>query len=276
MKYVLLLVALLFQETGHDPGELRELDLAEGVTIRMIWVPPGTFMMGSPPGEEGRSFSYRSNPDESDLPTFDPERQYEVQLTRGVWLGETEVTQLQWRKLMGKTPSQASGDDLPVETVSWLDVQEFLEAVNAEVDGGRFRLPTEAEWEYAARAGKPGRYAGDLDELAWHRGTSGRRTHPVGTKAPNAWGLHDMHGNVTEWCADLYGPYPEGSVEDPRGATPEQSASKDNGRLSNRRLARGGSFTGRSLHCRSADRGAAPSDSRDFYCGFRLVWADER
>ena len=173
--------------------------------------------MGSPPDEPGR---------------FDSETQHRVTLTRDFFMGTTEVTQGQWKAVMGNNPSHFDecGDDCPVEKVSWDDVQEFIKKLS-RMDGREYRLPTEAEWEYAARAGTTtpftyGRclstdqanYDGNYPLSGCDKGEYRKRTIPVGSlDAPNAWGLHDMHGNVWEWCQDWYGNYPSGSVTDPTG-----------------------------------------------------------
>ena len=140
------------------------------------------------------------------------ETPHSVTLSSPYWMGETEVTQGQWQALMGKNLSHFDGDlNLPVEQVSWDDAQEYVAALNACAalkNGWRWTLPTEAQWEYACRGGTVGDYAGDLDEMAWYSNNSGSKSHLVGTKAANAWGLNDMHGNVWEWCADWYGDYP--------------------------------------------------------------------
>ncbi len=162
---------------------------------------PSTFMMGSPKSESGR--------DSNEGP------QHQVTISKAFELQTTEVTQSQWQAVMGSTPSDFKGPDLPVEQVSWDDAQAFISKLNALGDGYRYRLPTEAEWEYAARAGTTGPYAGDLDAMAWYSQNSGNKTHPVGTKAPNAWGLYDMHGNVWEWTQDWDGAYSSSAVTDP-------------------------------------------------------------
>ncbi len=184
---------------GTHAGERRTVDLGEGVSLDLVWIPQGEFLMGSPEDEEDR---------------FDDEGpQHRVRISRGFWMGRYEVTQGQWQAVMGSNPSGFTGDGrLPVEQVSWEDCQAFLRKLNGRVSGGRFRLPSEAEWEYACRAGTWRRFSfGDddsrLGEYAWYWENSGRTTHPVGGKEPNAWGLYDMHGNVLEWCEDDWHEY---------------------------------------------------------------------
>jgi len=233
--------------TCREAGICRTFNLPGGAEMEMIYCPPGEFMMGSPANEEGQEGN---------------ETQHRVRLTKGFWLGKYPVTQRQWRSVMGGNPSYFKGDDLPVETVSWNDCQEFIKKVNAALGCGA-RLPTEAEWEYACRAGTTGAYGGtgNLDEMGWFCDNSGgATTHPVGQKKPNAWGLCDMHGNVWEWCADRYGGYSTGSVSDPQGPA-----------SGGRRVLRGGGWSSDARRCRSAGRlSDYPGFRYNSIGGFRL------
>ena len=222
----------------------NRLELGKGQGIEFVVIPAGRFRMGS------------ANVDEDERPF------HLVTLSRGFELGKYEVTQGQWETVMGSNPSyfKKCGKDCPVEQVSWHDAQKFLEKLNNRRDGYRYRLPTEAEWEYAARAGTTGDYAGNLDEMAWYGGNSGGVTHQAGQKRSNAWGLYDMHGNVWEWCQDWFGQYPSGSVVDPTGpATGED------------RVYRGGSWISRARFCRSAIRYGGGPGRRDYDMGCRLA-----
>jgi formylglycine-generating enzyme required for sulfatase activity len=226
------------------------------VEQRMRWIPPGTFVMGSPEGELGR---------------YDNEGpQHEVTLTHGYWLGETPVTQALWVAVMGTNPSAFQGDlQRPVEQVSWDDCQEFLVRLNAQVAGLVARLPTEAEWEQACRGGKReatwvGELSGEetapeLDSIAWYRGNSSG-TQPVRGKAANPYGLYDMLGNVWEWCADA----------GLRAYTAEPVTNPVVG-LGSYRVFRGGSWDGYARFVRAAHRGAGERGFRLDSLGFRLA-----
>jgi formylglycine-generating enzyme required for sulfatase activity len=177
--------------------------------MEFVYIPPGEFMRGSPSGERGRS---------------DDEVRHNVTLTKGFFIQTTPVTQRQWKTVMGNNPSKfkVNSEECPVESVSWNDVQDFILKLNEQEGTDSFRLPTEAEWEYACRAGSDTAYCyGDdpvsLEEYAWYEKNSGRRTHPVAQKKPNVWGLYDMHGNVYEWCQDWLGEYPAEPVTNPQG-----------------------------------------------------------
>ena len=206
--------------------------------------------MGSPTTENGRD---------------DDENQHRVTLTKGFWMGETEVTQGLWQEVMGGNPSYfKSGDGYPVENVSWNDCQEFLKKLNSRYaqSGLRWALPTEAQWEYACRAGSTGVYGGNgrIDDMGWYDRNSGKKTHPVAQKTPNAWGIYDMHGNVWEWCADRYGSYPSGSVTDPSGAASGSFL-----------VFRGGSWLNSARGCRSAHRSGIDPGTRFSGLGLRVV-----
>lgn len=223
--------------------------------LTLIWIEPGTFQMGSVHGG-----------DDDDRPVT------KVTLTSGYWLGQTEVTQAQWTVIMGSNPSKFKGDDRPVEQVSWNEAMEFCRKLTErERAAGRisddlaYTLPTEAQWEYACRAGTTGDYAGNLDAMAWYSVNSGDQTHPVGQKQANAWGLRDMHGNVGEWCADWHGNYPGGWVTDPIGAPSGIS-----------RIKRGGNWVVDAVDCLSAGRDRVGPDRRGGAIGFRLTLAPSR
>ena len=194
-----------------------------------------------------------------------PERQHEVRIRQGFWLGKYEVTQREWEAVMGTNPSRFSScGRCPVERVSWNDTQEFIRRLN-ELESGRgyvYRLPTEAEWEYAARAGTTGARYGELGEIAWYDDNSGGETHPGGEKQANAWGLHDMLGNVWEWVGDWFGEYPSGAVTDPRGPG-----------TGSRRVIRGSCWSCSARSIRAEWRASASPGRRDHYggVGFRLV-----
>ena len=182
-------------------------------------------------------------------------------------MSKYEVTQKQWREVMGSDPSYYEGDDLPVEQVSWNDVQEFITKLNEREGSVKYRLPSEAEWEYAARAGTTTRYSfgddeSDLADCAWYYKNSDGKTHPVGQKKPNPWELYDMHGNVWEWVQDEWHDTYEGAPAD--GSAWES----ENGAV---RVARGGSWRSYVVHCRSALRGNRDIDFRDNFLGFRLL-----
>ena len=241
---------------GEPPREHR-VTLTESVVMAFVWVAPGSYWRGSEASEIGR--------DRDEGP------RHEVTLTRGFYFGIYEVTQAQWQGVMGvNTAVFKRGPDAPlrpVDSVSWEDCQRFIGALAAR-GAGNFRLPTEAEWEYAARAGTTTRYpwGDDLKEFevhahAWANSRSYAVTHPVGTRPPNAWGLFDMHGNVWEWCSDWYAPYPPGPLRDPTGPPTGRE-----------RVFRGGSWFDFPVSLRSANRHRHAPDGRYTAIGLRLVW----
>jgi formylglycine-generating enzyme required for sulfatase activity len=224
--------------------------LGGGVKAEFIRIPAGRFLMGSDDDDADES----------------PVRQ--VTISKPFYLGKYEVTQEQWERVMGNNPSEFKGAKNPVDRVSWNDCQEFMKKLNAQVNGsGVFRLPTEAEWEYACRARSRTRYSFGDDrakshDYAWFRSNSGHRTQPVGRKKPNPWGLYDMHGNLWEWCFDWYGEnyYQTRPQVDPTGPV-----------TGNRRVLRGASWDNSELVCRSANRGMGGPTTRDSRHGFRVA-----
>jgi formylglycine-generating enzyme required for sulfatase activity len=228
-------------------------------------IPPGEFEMGSPNG----------NADERPV--------HRVRITQGFEIGKCEVTQEQWESVMrdahaapqarlvnadgaevSSNPSRFKGPSLPVDSVSWVDVALFLKRLNARDPSHSWRLPTEAEWEYACKAGRPEQVG--LSSSAWYKANSGDQTHPVATKEPNAWGLYDTQGNVAEWVQDWYSAdyYENSPPADPKGpaAAPESGSY---------RVFRGSCWHNTSEHCRTAIRGFDFPVSRFDYVGFRLV-----
>jgi len=247
------------QEAQARLDEAREkgltVDLGNGVTMELVLIPAGSFMMGSPD----------SDPDASSL----EKPPHEVTITKPFYLGKYEVTQDQWEAVMGSNPSRRKGRQNPVEIVSWNDCQTFISKLNerSASNGVKFGLPTEAQWEYACRAGTTTRFSfGDdtaaLGEYAWYDANSDHRTHPVGQKKPNAWGLYDMHGNVSEWCADWYGGdyYQQSAKDDPSGPSAGEY-----------RMLRGGSYHKQPGDVRSANRIGNRPVFRATIFGFRVA-----
>jgi formylglycine-generating enzyme required for sulfatase activity len=286
-KYVIFIFIFLFltliyclparseeNKSVVEPKQIKKITNSLG--MEFVYMIPGTFMMGSPFNEPGRD---------------DDENQHQVTFTKGFYMQTTEVTQGQWKSVMGDNPSyfKNCGDDCPVELVSWNDVEKFIRKLNQREGGNKYRLPTEAEWEYAARAGSSAAFANggiseircgfdtNLDAMGWYCGNSaviysgcydtsncdGSKcigTHSVAQKQPNARGLYGMHGNVWEWCQDWYGSYPSGTVSDPTGSS--------GGSL---RVNRGGSWFGYARDCRSANRRYDLPDLSYTNLGFRLL-----
>jgi formylglycine-generating enzyme required for sulfatase activity len=188
---------------------------------------------------------------------------HEVVIKDGFYLGRYEVTQAEWQKVTGNNPSFFKGERLPVDSVTWNETQAFIAKLNERGEGVTYRLPTEAEWEYACRAGTTGDYAGNISEMAWYSENAEKKTHSVGGKKPNAWGLADMQGNVWEWCQDW-------EHETYLGAPTDGSAWLSAGEQKHRVL-RGGGWDGPATVLRSAHRGGGTPDTRWPDDGFRLV-----
>jgi formylglycine-generating enzyme required for sulfatase activity len=272
---------------GQDSHGVFVEFAVDTVSQRLRWIPPGRFQMGSPESEPGR---------------FDSEGpQHAVTISRGFWLFDTPCTQALWQVVMGDNPSRFKSPDRPVERVSWNDIQDFLTRINRRLPGVDLGLPSEAQWEYACRAGTAtALYTGDieilgennapaLDPIAWYGGNSGvdfdlkgdghdskdwpgkqyphekAGTHPVRHKRPNPWGLHDMLGNVWEWCEDGQRTYEAKAATDPLG-------SLEAGGL---RVVRGGSWSDYARDARAACRDQSPPDGRDDYLGFRCARVQE-
>ena len=247
---------------GTAAGE-RKVWQVDGIYYAFRWCPAGTFTMGSPSSESGRY--------------GDEGPQHSVTLTRGFWMLETEVTEEMWHHVMSArvatqaakeigpvaAPSWKKGPDHPKVEVHWMECDEFCRKLSSQL-GQTVSLPTEAQWEYACRAGTTGAYAGDLGEMGWYDRKGGRGTHPVGQKKPNAWGLYDMHGNVWEWCQDWYDEdyYTESPTSDP--------CNEDSG---SSRVYRGGSWGDDAQYCRSAYRDWVTPDDVFIIVGFRPVLA---
>ncbi len=247
--------------TANANSEMT-VDLPGGATIDFVWIEPGSFTMGSAESETGRELN------ES------PQR--EVAISRGFWLGKFETTQAQWESVMGIRPWEGQlfvheSPSHPAVYVSWDDVQLLTGRLNEDAGVPIYRLPTEAEWEYACRAGASTRWhfgddEGLLSEYAWYElnvsGAEMQYAQPVNGKSPNAWGLHDMNGNVSEWCQDWYGGlYPAVEQE-----TDPQGPSEGFGRIY-----RGGNYLSPADGARSATRDAANPDYRGYHFGFRLL-----
>ena len=234
------------QDDDQDNADTKQYNVG-GVVFNMIKVQAGTFKMGSTTGES------------NEQPV------YSVTISKDYYIGETEVTQELWTAVMGSNPSyNTSGSQLPVDHVSWNDCQTFISKLNS-LTGTNFRLPTEAEWEFAARGGNKSAgytYSGSntIDDVAWYTSNSGGKAHVVKTKQPNELGIYDMSGNVWEWCSDWYGGYSSASVTDPTGAA--------TGSL---RINRGGSWLFNANNCRCAYRYFYAPAGKDTDLGLRLV-----
>ena len=250
-------VSILEGQTASLSGVLTThtitIPVKDGISIDMVRVEAGTFTMGATA--------------EMEDPYGDEKPTHQVTLTNDYYMGKYEVTQALWQAVMNSNPSYFKGDNLPVEQVSWDDCQEFLSKLNS-ITGKTFRLPTEAEWEYAARGGKKSRgyqYSGsnNLSDVAWYKDNSDRKTHAVGSKQANELGIYDMSCNVREWCQDWYGSYSSSSQVNPIGANSGYH-----------RVCRGGGWYFTARNCRSSYRNSISPDGRGYDFGLRLVLSE--
>jgi formylglycine-generating enzyme required for sulfatase activity len=261
LSTVILTAGVIFLSFAEHLQAQPPKEITNSIGMKLVLIPKGTFMMGSP---------------ESDINRQKNETQHEVTISKDYYLGVHEVTQAQYEKVIGENPSYFQGtrvdnlnSDLPVENVSWDDAVEFCKKLSdlpEEKEAGRvYHLPTEAQWEYACRAGSKTIYSFDdeeglLPEYGWFKRNSSQRNHTVGLLEPNAWGLYDMHGNVWEWCSDWYVEYPKGAVSDPTG--PSEGSY---------RVLRGGSWRFGAADCRSAVRLRRGTSDRSDFFGFRMA-----
>jgi len=238
-------------------SDTKTFHLASGLPLELVPIPAGRFLRGSPDSEVGRQ--------------KDEGPQHYVDIPDAFYMGRFEITQAQWQRLMGSNPSTfqhtITSANLPVDRVSWEDAQSFIEKLNQRFEG-TFSLPTEAEWEYACRAGSSERFPWgedsnfrELNQHGWFNSRAEGKSHAVGSKQPNDWGLYDMHGNVWEWCQDWFGPYEEETVRNPKG--PSEGSHK---------VIRGGSWFNEPEALRNANRHRHPIDSRQTNLGLRVVW----
>jgi formylglycine-generating enzyme required for sulfatase activity len=261
MRYVILYISLfLLQVTVVSTFSAKAADkiYINSIGMEFVLIPSGSFIMGSL---------------DNDLNAGNNEKPaHKVIISKPFYLGKYEVTQAQWEAVMGNNPSRFKGSNNPIERVIWEEIQAFIQRLNQKEGHDRYRLPTEAEWEYAARAGTTSMYsfgdnADSLGRYAWCGGNSGGVTHPVGQKESNAWGLYDMHGNVWEWVQDWYSDkyYSSSPPSDPRGPS-----------SGSHRVERGGGWRGFTEDCRPAIRNHDTPDTRRIdIAGFRLALSPE-
>lgn len=252
-----LLGGCIPQISQNFPSSTSSAPTPAPIPMEFVLIPAGSFTMGTDPGFESGN----------QMP------QHTVTISKPFYMGKYEVTQAQWQEVMGDNPAHFKGPNNPVENVSWEDVQEFIRFLNAKEGCNCYRLPTEAEWEYATRAGTSSVYSfgdnkNELAEHAWFNDNAGGKTHPVGEKRPNRWGLHDVHGNVFEWVQDWNGEnyYSNKSVTDPKGPS-----------TGSHRVIRGGGWALAAEGCRSDSRGfgVPGSEGRSILVGFRLAQSAE-
>jgi len=250
-------VAVPMIGSSANPSDYVELVKSQIVVVR---IPAGTFLMGT--DQVLRADDHWKPCTNCPMRNEVEHPAHRVTISEDFWMGQFPVTQRQWQEVMGTNPSyfRNAGPDAPVEQLSWKDVQAFLAKVNSLQARWTVRLPTEAEWEYAARAGSTGETYGPLDDIAWYGENGAHTTHPVGLKLPNAFGLYDMLGNVWQWCQDWFGPYSSESAIDPQGPPA--------GEL---RITRGGCFYCDAIHERAARRNRDLEEHSSQSIGFRIV-----
>jgi formylglycine-generating enzyme required for sulfatase activity len=251
-RFITMILSALGLSGIAFPAHAADQTVTNSIGMEFVPIPAGSFMMGTDRSEDA--------PNDATPP-------HRVTISQPFYLGKYEVTQAQWTAVMENNPSRFESLDNPVENVSWHDVQEFISRLNRKERTNKYRLPTEAEWEYAARAGTTTAYSfgndtDDLDRHAWYWTNSGGKTHPVGRKEANAWGLYDMHGNVWEWVQDWYGKdyYAKSTARDPSGPFG-----------GSHRVLRGGGWYGRARDLRSADRTGFTPETHYEHFGFRLA-----
>jgi formylglycine-generating enzyme required for sulfatase activity len=270
MKSVLfgiLVMSLAFSMNFAQESKPKPKIITNSIGIELVYIPAGSFNMGSPKPANDPFSNNNEKGEPNELP------QHKVTISNGFYLGKYEVTQEQWVAVMGDNPSNFKSEKVvggnsrrhPVEQVSWDDAQTFIQKLNQREGGDRYRLPTEAEWEYACRAGTTTDYYGNVDSIAWYTDNSGRSTHQVGQKQPNSFGLYDMSGNVMEWCQDLYD---ENYYSQSPGSNP---AGPDSGPYLIDRVLRGGSYGVKAKDVRSAFRSRSIPVSSFRNIGFRLA-----
>ncbi|MCB0665354.1 MAG: formylglycine-generating enzyme family protein [Saprospiraceae bacterium] len=260
LRFPVSLIAIMIISCTQNKPATNAKWIESHTLMEFVLIKPGKFMMGTPPGEKGQ---------------YKLDHYHEVELTQAFYIGKYEVTQGQWKQLMNENPShfESLGDSLPVENVNWYEAQEFISKLNLLNPQYQFSLPTEAQWEYACRAGTTtpyntgsnlttngANYDGRYPYDGFPEGIYRNRPMPVGSFKPNAWGLYDMHGNVWEWCKDWYCEYPESSVKDPVGECDTTL-----------KVIRGGSWYFDAESARSARRYTHHPEDRGFSLGFRVV-----
>ena len=242
MKKIITFFLLAVPAFAGQPQDVK----TNHIGMTLVFIPAGSFLMGSPYDEEWRQ---------------EDEKPHQVRIEQGFYMSATEVTQAQWTAVMGVNRSFHKGDSLPVEKMSWKEAVDFCARLS-RLEGQTYRLPTEAEWEYACRAGRAESFSDDLSEVAWFSMNSGGETHPAAKKKPNDWGLFDMLGNVSEWCADDY--------------LADYTAGPNSKKQARSKVIRGGAFDTFPPGCRAAARTAGPAAYKYTQTGFRVVMENSK